>query len=106
MKRQVEQDKNQRQRQGNDNEQALIGFLHFLELAAPFGAIRSLEQIGGLGLGLSNGATEISAAHAELHRDQPVALLAVDRRGARADKRSLGIGHALLVEGRYQVAEA
>ena len=72
-----------RQRQRDDEQQAMLGLLHLLELAAPFGAVGAVEQVGRLLLGLGDGAGQIAAAHAELDGDQALALLAVNRRGAR-----------------------
>ncbi len=79
-----------RQRHGNDEHQAMFGFLHFLELAAPFGAVGGLEQRRPIFLGLGHGAGQIAIADAELHGDQAVALFAVNGRGAGADEIALG----------------
>src|SRR4029077_6306366 len=84
----------------------MLGLLHLLKLAAPFGPVRGAEQLGGLVLGLVDGAGQVPATDAELDRDQAVALFAVDRRGALADEVPVRIGPAPVVERRHQVAEA
>ena len=92
MERQVQHDQDQAQRQRDDVHQPVLGLLHFLEFAAPLGAVGGLEQRGGLGLRLGHGAGQVALAHAELDGDQPVALLAGNGRGAGRMKLPFGSG--------------
>ena len=41
----VQQDQDQAQRQGDDVQQAMLGLLHFLKFATPFGAVGGFKQI-------------------------------------------------------------
>ena len=83
-----QEDQHQRDRHGN--QQPPLGHLNLAELAAPLGAVGGLEQVGGLLLGLGHGAGQVAAAHAELGRDEAVALLAEDDRHARPQHAGAG----------------
>ena len=90
---QIEQHENRRQRQRNDKQQTMLGLLHFLKFAAPFGMVGSMEQMGGLLLRLGDASGQIAAAHAELDGDEALALLAVNRRGAGTQELAVRVGH-------------
>ena len=87
--RQVEHDQDHAQRERDDPHQPGFGLLHLLELAAPDGTVRRLEQILGLLLRFGNRAGQVAAADAELDRDQAVALLAASIRAGHAPRRAL-----------------
>ncbi len=66
----------------------MLGLLHLLELAAPYGAIRGLQQRGRFLLRLGHGGGQVSPAHAEFDGDQAITLFARDDRRARPQELS------------------
>ena len=78
----VEQHQDHGQRGRHDEHQAMLGLLHLLELAAPHGPVRGIEELLGPLLGFGHGAGQVAVADAELEGDQPFALLAINRRSA------------------------
>ena len=98
--RDIQQDENQAERQRDDDHQALLGLLHFLELAAPDRVVRGLEELRCAVLGLCHGAGQVAAADAELDRDQPLSLFAIDRRRAGPHELAVGVGRAVVADGR------
>ena len=91
---------------GTMNIRRCFGLLHLLELAAPDRAIRGLEEVLGRGLGFGHGAGQVAAADAELERDQPLPLLAIDRRGAVPFELSVRVGRPVVAHRRDQIAQA
>ena len=81
----IEQQQDQRDGDRHGDRQPLQRVLEVAELADPFDAIaaRDLDLLGHPLLGFEDGAAEVAAAHAELHRDVALLLLAVDVVGAR-----------------------
>src|SRR5436305_1356394 len=75
----VEQKENDQQTDRNDNLQPRNGGLKFLEFPRPFivEARRDMDLRGELSLGFGDGALEIAAANAELHRDVTAVVFAV-----------------------------
>ncbi len=66
--------------------EAFVGVFHLLEFAGPFQVVALGESDSGLGIlhlldGFVDGRGQVAVAHAELDRDEPAVVLAVDIRG-------------------------
>src|SRR5262249_26027270 len=72
----------------------------------PVGVVGRREEVSCFLFGFRDGATQVAVPDVKLHGDHPLALLAINRRGAGSLKGTLGVGCPVTPDRAHQVSEA